>query len=91
MIRRTFVDSISGTWERVTRQEAKEAYNDGKTVMLCPVNMRPFTPWRIEEYVNKNYKDCKDVPFEKVVILFEHYNCGDYKTGKYAAYYVEVE
>lgn len=32
------------TWERITKKQARAAYNNGLTVLFCPVNMRPFTP-----------------------------------------------
>ena len=42
------------TWERITKKQARAAYNNGLTVLFCPVNMRPFTPWHLEIDVNKN-------------------------------------
>lgn len=36
------------TWERITKKQARAAYNNGLTVLFCPVNMRPFTPWHLE-------------------------------------------
>lgn len=44
------------TWERITKKQARAAYNNGLTVLFCPVNMRPFTPWHLEIDVNKNFK-----------------------------------
>lgn len=35
------------TWERITKKQARAAYNNGLTVLFCPVNMRPFTPWHL--------------------------------------------
>lgn len=40
------------TWERITKKQARAAYNNGLTVLFCPVNMRPFTPWHLEIDVN---------------------------------------
>ena len=44
------------TWERITKKQARAAYNNGLTVLFCPVNMRPFTPWHLEIDVNKNFE-----------------------------------
>lgn len=63
------------TWERITKKQARAAYNNGLTVLFCPVNMRPFTPWHLEIDVNKN---------------FEIYNCTDNETGRYTAFYIPV-
>ena len=30
------------TWERITKKQARAAYNNGLTVLFCPVNMRRF-------------------------------------------------
>lgn len=63
-------------WERITKKQARAAYNNGLTVLFCPVNMRPFTPWHLEIDVNKN---------------FEGYNCTGNETGRYTAFYIPVE
>lgn len=86
----TFIDNNGKTWERVNRKQAKAAYNNGLTVLFCPVNMRPFTPWHLEIDVNKNFEGCKGVEFEKAVNAFEYYNCTTNETGKYTAFYIPV-
>ena len=63
------------TWERITKKQARAAYNNGLTVLFCPVNMRPFTPWHLEIDVNKNFEGYNGVSFEKAVNAFEIYNC----------------
>lgn len=70
------------TWERITKKQARAAYNNGLTVLFCPVNMRPFTPWHFEGY--------NGVSFEKAVNAFEIYNCTDNETGRYTAFYIPV-
>ena len=78
------------TWERITKKQARAAYNNGLTVLFCPVNMRPFTPWHLEIDVNKNFEGYNGVSFEKAVNAFEIYNCTDNETGRYTAFYIPI-
>ena len=74
------------TWERITKKQARAAYNNGLTVVFCPVNMRPFTPWHLEIDVNKNFEGYNGVSFEKAVNAFEIYTriCSPNTAGKQA-------
>ena len=74
------------TWARVTKKQAMAAYNSGLTILLCPVKMRPFTPWHLEAYVDKK----SGLDFSCNVNRFEYYNCNS-ETGKYTAFYIRVE
>lgn len=85
----SFTDCNGKTWERINRKQAKAAYNNGLTVLFCPVNMRSFTPWHLEIDVNKNFESYNGIEFEKVVNAFEYYNCTN-ETGKYTAFYIPV-
>ena len=82
------------TWERVTKKQARAAYNNGLTVLFCPVNMRPFTTWHLEIDVkidvNKNFESYNGVSFEKAVNAFEFYNCTGSETGRYSAFYIQA-
>lgn len=73
------------TWVRVTKNQARATYNSGLTVLLCPVKMRPFSPWHLEMYVVKS-EWCE---FDAAISCFEHYNC-DSETGRYTAFYVQI-
>ena len=86
----SFTDKNGKTWERITKKQARAAYNNGLTVLFCPVNMRPFTPWHLEIDVNKNFEGYNGVTFEKAVNAFEFYNCIDNETGRYTAFYIPV-
>lgn len=81
----------SKTWERITKKQARAAYNNGLTVLFCPVYVRPFTPWHLEIDVNKNFDGYNGVSFEKAVDAFEIYNCTSNETGRYTAFYIPVE
>lgn len=84
----SFTDSNGKTWERITKKQARAAYNNGLTVLFCPVNMRPFTPWHLEIDVNKNFEGYDGVSFENAVNAFEYYNCTNNETGRYTAFYI---
>ena len=73
------------TWARVTKKQARAAYDNGLTIMLCPVKMRPFTQWHFEQYASKDSGDT----FDAAVNSFEYYNCNS-ETGRYTAFYVQV-
>ena len=73
------------TWTRVTKKKAMAAYDSGFTVLLCPVKMRPFTPWHLEAYVDKK-SGCE---FDTQVSGFEYYNCSR-ETGRYTAFYIQI-
>ena len=77
------------TWERITKKQARKAYNNGLSVLFCPVNMRPFTPWHVETVINNRAEGC-NVSFDKAVNAFENYNCINNETGFYTAFYIPV-
>ena len=74
------------TWKRVTKKQARAAYDSGLTILFCPVKMRPFTPWNLEAYVDKS----SGRSFNETVNIFEYYNCS-IETGRYTAFYIQVE
>lgn len=86
----SFTDHNGKTWERIDKKTARMAYNNGLTVLFCPVNMRPFTPWHLEIGINKNFEGYNGVSFENVVNAFEWYNCTNNETGRYTAFYIPV-
>lgn len=73
------------TWERITRNKAEKAYNEGHRITLCPVNIRPRSSF------------CPPIPvtnscgrtFRAIVNEFEAYNCYG-ETGKYAKFFMGV-
>ena len=84
-----FTDKNGVTYERINKRKAKRLYNDGKTVILCPVNIRPFGFCNFQGSFNRNNcgTDFLFENFEKLVDFYEHYNCNHCKTGYYAAFY----
>ena len=80
----SFTDRHGKTWERITRKKAQAAYNNGATVLFCPVNLRPGTPWHVGAAIEK---DRTGESFEIMVNAFEYYNCNS-EDGRYSAFYV---
>ena len=74
------------TWERITKKQARTAYNSGFTILFCPVKMRPFTPWHLGICVDKSYGRS----FDNTVNEFEYYNCTR-ETGLYTAFYIQSD
>lgn len=84
MRKETYIDN--GTvWQRITRNRAEKAYNEGHRIALCPVNVRTCSPYRQPIPVTNN---CGKA-FHVIVNEFEAYNCNR-ETGKYAKFFMEV-
>lgn len=83
MRKETYIDN-GVVWERITRNKAEKAYNEGHKIALCPVNIRTCSPY------------CQPIPvtngcgktFRAVVNEFECYNCINTETGKYAKFFM---
>lgn len=72
-----------GNLIRITRPTAKKLYEKGKTIILCPVNLRPDSPYGVSVCI-----DGKD-NFDKKTDAFVIHNCVDAETGRYPAFYTE--
>lgn len=94
----SFTDNNGKTWKRITKKQARAAYNNGLTVLFCPVNMRPFTMWGGGVKINISQdtdigildKWTKENSFDRTLNAFEFYNCRDNETGRYAAFYIAL-
>lgn len=81
MRKETYVDN--GTvWQRITRNKAEKAYNEGHRIALCPENIRA-------EFCIPIANSCGRA-FHAIVNEFEAYNCINRETGKYAKFFTEV-
>ena len=90
-----FTDKNNNHYKRIDKRQAKRAYDAGKTIVLCPCNLRPFGMWAPEVDINKeDYKtrgyDPADMEFKKRLMYFEYYNCTNTETGRYSAFYIQV-
>ena len=94
----TFInDTDKKEYTRISKSAARAAYIAGKTVILCPCNLRPFGPWHPETNINRarhteyitDEISVKNL-FNNLVNSFEYYNCSNTETGKYTAFYIEM-
>lgn len=94
-----FTDRLGNNWERVTKKTAKRLYLQGETLTVCPRNLRPFSPWHCETWINKSTHEIDhnttgedySAIFDNWVMYFEIYNCINAETGKYASFYKLVD
>lgn len=76
------------TYTRISKAKARAAYNAGLAVVLCPVKLRPGTPWHPETHVSKERSEGES--FDNVLNAFGFYNIRNTETGQYTAFYIPV-
>lgn len=74
-------------WYRTSKQAARNAYNAGEEVLICAVNLNPFSVWRPGCIVAND----GGRTFDRYDFEYRYLNCVDTETGKYAAFYVKVK
>lgn len=85
----SFTDRHGFTFERIPKNRARIAYNNGLTVLFCPCNLRPDSMFCTPHNINKSR--CNGKSFSQMVDIFTIYNCINSETGKYPAFYIPVE
>ena len=80
---------------RISKYNAKQRYNRGETIYICPFKLRPGGPWHPECAISMRCPDGEvqvfapsSNDFDSIVNEFAHFNC-NYSAGKYPAYYIE--
>lgn len=73
-------------YTRVSKRKARKIFESGATIYFCPVNLRPGYPYYPEILFYNTGEN-----FDYSVSSFEMYNCINYETGKYAAFYIYNE
>lgn len=101
MINYTFRDEkTKQDYKRITKPIARRAFCDGKTVIVCPSNLRPFSMWHCETDFNINsetmqnelhFRETPENLFNYTVNQFEYYNCINTETGKHASFYIAID
>lgn len=99
-----FFDKNGATYRRITKQNARRAYDKGVKVYLAPCNLHPFFTWgAFSPLAIENNKDVEIVTgdgsicfepsegFDKIVNAFAFYKCTNAETGRQVNYYVEKE
>lgn len=69
----------------ITKQQARERYNDGKIVRLMASNLNPHSYWG--EPLPVTTTDNGNTTFEQVCNGFAYYNCTK-ETGKKIKFYI---
>lgn len=75
-------------FRRIDKRKARAAFDAGKPVILCPVNLHPFGSFRPSCMVQKG-DDGRT--FDAVNRDFMWHNCSDRETGLYSAFYINDE
>ena len=75
---------VDGKFKRVNKCAARRLHKDGKPVFICPVNFRPDNMYVTAMPMSHEHD------FDTAVMYFEHYNCINSETGRYASFYVEI-
>lgn len=85
------------TFERINKKDARTAYINGLSVVICPANLRPFTGFHPEMTINRRNREQFVIDeigvkndFENYINSFEFYNCRNSETGRYTAFYIPV-
>lgn len=102
MINYTFTDEkTKQDYKRITKPMARRAFCDGKTVVVCASNLRPFGfyqfqfEWNINRESFQNELKATDTTpenlFNYAVNQFEYYNCTNKETGKHASFYIAID
>ena len=93
-----FRDDNGQDWKRITKKAAKKAYIAGHTVTIVPCNLRPFGPWGIGCNINRKDRAAFVADeigvkndFNNLVNSHEYYNCINSETGRYSAFYIQVD
>lgn len=75
---------------RLHHTQARKCFFEGKTVVICPSNLCPGSPWHPECYVSLDMVEDRCPPWEawnRIRNHFRFYNCINSETGKYISYW----
>lgn len=88
------MNHVSGTldgqkWTRTSKQAARNAYNQGEEVLICAVNLSPFSG----VYTAGNRLSRQNHPLLTFDAILRNYArvCNSNRTGRYAAFYVKAK
>ena len=73
-------------YQRINKTKARRLYNEGKEIVLYPININPFSMWAYE-FVGDN-KLYNYSSFDNMVNEFENYNCVG-ELGRYTKFYIK--
>lgn len=79
------------TYTRVPKSQAKRFYLAGHDVLMCPVNLDPESPWRHYVILQEALSDRSPKRWDVNIGMATDRLCIDSQTGRYLAYYVDVD
>ena len=77
------------TYTRANKRAARRAWKDGKTIVICPCNMRPDSIWSPAVPFARNENDAENI-FDVIANECTFHACMNKETGKYPAFYTEI-
>jgi hypothetical protein len=78
---------------RVDKRKARNLFNRGLEIYLCPSNFKPFKDWFIPVLIseNKPYYFCESLNFDDSVDCFQNYSCLNNYTGYFPSFYINTQ
>lgn len=83
--------NIKGTGKvvRISKTIARNLFEQGVDILFIPCNIRPDNMWGLGVWNSPDIWGNSET-FDSLVDCYEIYNCNS-ETGRYCAYYTEVE
>jgi len=72
---------------RVRKNIARKLWNEGKSLIMLPCNVRVDNMYGLGYESNKDDEGAQGYTFDEVVNIFESYNC-NIGLGRYTAFYM---
>lgn len=74
--------------KKINKTKARNLFNKGQRVILCPCKTRVDNHWAISCPIAKDYQSCQGKDFDTIVSLYEDFNCNA-ELGRYSAFYID--
>lgn len=71
---------------RINKKRARNLFNKGVKIYLCPSNFQPLGPWFNAFDIELSAGE----GFDSLARNFEYYNCFNSETGYFASYYINT-
>jgi hypothetical protein len=71
---------------RINKKRARNLFNKGVKIYLCPSNLRPIGPWFNAFDVDLSAGEA----FDTILNSFEYYNCINNETGYFTSFYINT-
>jgi hypothetical protein len=81
------LDGVPVYLTRINKKRARNLFNKGVKIYLCPSNFRPIGPWFNAFDVDLSAGEA----FDTILNNFEYYNCMNRETGYFASFYINTK